>query len=119
MKKKAPHDSDAHNQDHIAAVNAQTAHWLATFEAQVQAGVGGVIERGGLHQPSREKRLFDNLTPHDRLVKDIQDDTRCIRSWHAWGEPSDYGKAICARLRVEIRLRAQVLIRARRAFETI
>lgn len=116
MKTKTPYDPDAHNREAIANVNAQTAHWLKTFDEQVKCGVAEVLKRGGLDETNREKRLFENLTPRERLVKDIRDDARCIRSWYAWGEPTDYGKAICAKLRVEIRLRATVLIQARKIY---
>lgn len=116
MKTKKPYDPDAHNREVIARIDAQTEHWLKTFDEQVKCGVADTLKRGLYTEPNGRNLFGRGTSARDRLVKDIQDDARTIRSWYAWGEPTGYGKAICAKMRVEIRLRATVLIQARKIY---
>lgn len=83
------------------------AEWLrANRESQVIAG----LEQFRTAKPA----LFTRRTPLEAIRWRITDAAHTMRSWHAFGEPSEYGKAVCARLREEI----ICLARIKRALES-
>lgn len=100
-------------EEEIAAIYAHEEHFKRTFDEQVGRCVNEVLECG-LDLAPKGPIFGGRMTARERLVRRIQDKANMIRSWHAFGEPSDYGKAICALLAVEKRMVVQVLIRAGR-----
>lgn len=73
----------------------KSAQWLRdNREQQIEAGI---------HEFKTAKPgLLTYRKPLEEVRYRIKDAAHTIRSWHAWGEPSEYGKAVCARLREEI-----------------
>lgn len=72
-----------------------SAEWLkANRDQQIEAGI---------HEFKTAKPgLLTYRKPLEEVRYRIKSAAHTIRSWHAWGEPSEYGKAVCARLREEI-----------------
>jgi hypothetical protein len=75
---------------HRKATNALASN----IESNVRDGVAFLHGKKTVgHIPPR--------TPRDWLIWNIKDRNHTLRSWHAWGEPSPWGKLVCERLKIE------------------